>query len=175
MILKPQQREALIGPEGERREAQLAVFRVGAEMYALDIMAIREIIRPQKLTAVPNAPVFIDGMIHLRGAIIPVMDMRKRFRQPIEVDRKTRVIVCVLVGKIIGLVVDEVIEVRRCTRSDVQPPPQYMRGRGTDVFLGVCRRGEELVMILNLEKVLSSNEALDLEAIQGRQETLSAR
>jgi purine-binding chemotaxis protein CheW len=151
--------------EGMRLEAQLAVFRVGAEMYALDIMRIREIIRPQKLTSVPNAPPFIEGVINLRGAIIPVLDLRKRFGQPMEINRKSRVVVCVLQGKSIGLIVDEVHEVRRCTRQDIQPPPQYMRGRGTEVFLGVCGRGEELVMIIDLERVLSSGERFELESI----------
>ena len=66
----------------QRREIQLACFRVGEEMYALDIMRIKEIIRPQKLTPVPKAPRFIEGVINLRGAVIPVVDLRKRFDQP---------------------------------------------------------------------------------------------
>ncbi|MFA5515865.1 MAG: chemotaxis protein CheW [Desulfuromonadales bacterium] len=153
-------------PEG-RREIQLACFRVGGEMYALDIMRIKEIIRPQKLTPVPKAPRFIEGVINLRGVVIPVVDLRKRFDQPKpETDRTARVIVCALSGKIIGLIVDEVLEVRRCSRQEIQPSPQFLQGKGTDFFIGVYRRDEELVMLLNLEKILSSDEKIDLEAIQ---------
>ena len=157
-----------------RREIQLACFRVGAEMYALDIMRIKEIIRPQKLTPVPKAPAFIEGVINLRGAVIPVVDLRKRFDQAISViDRKTRVIICALAGKIIGLIVDEVTEVRRCSRQEIQPAPQFLKGKGTDFFIGVYRRDEDLVMLLDLEKILSSGEKIDLEAIQSVQRELS--
>ncbi len=88
--------------EGIRQEIQLACFRIGSEMYALDIMRIKEIIRPQRLTAVPKAPPFIEGVINLRGAVVPVVDLRKRFEQPqTGIDRSTRIMICVLAGKII--------------------------------------------------------------------------
>jgi purine-binding chemotaxis protein CheW len=150
-----------------RREIQLACFRVGDEMYALDIMRIKEIIRPQKLTPVPKAPRFIEGVINLRGVVIPVVDLRKRFDQPgATIDRKTRVIICALATRMIGLIVDEVLEVRRCSRQEIQPAPQFLQGKGTDFFLGIYRREDELVMLMNLEKILSSGEKIDLETIQ---------
>jgi purine-binding chemotaxis protein CheW len=154
------------GLSGEyRQEVQLASFRVGTEMYALDIMRIKEIIRPQKLTAVPKAPVFIEGVINLRGAVLPVVDLRRRFEQPVVHDRKTRVIIAAVQGSIIGLMVDEVAEVSRYTRQDIQPPPQFLSGGGGEFFLGVCRRGDDLVMVLDLEMLLSSSERIALEQL----------
>ena len=103
--------------ESKRKEIQLACFRVGEQMYALDILRIREVIRPQKLTPVPKAPLFIEGVINLRGAVIPVVDLRKRFDQAIrKANSKARILICVLSGKIIGLVVDEVVEVKNFSR-----------------------------------------------------------
>lgn len=152
--------------EGGRHEIQLACFRIGSEFYALDILRIREVIRPQKLTPVPRAPDFIEGVINLRGAVIPIVDMRKRFGVAQRAaDRKTRVIICALAGKVIGLVVDEVAEVRRYVRQDIQPAPQFLRGKGAEFFLGVCRRDEDLVMLIDLERILSSGEQIDLKQI----------
>ena len=146
---------------------QLACFRVGAELYALDIMRIREIIRPQKLTAVPKAPRFIEGVINLRGAVIPVADLRKRFDQPCdEEQRKNRVIICSVGGRIVGLLVDEVLEVRRYGRQDVAPAPQFLKGPEAEFFLGVARRGEDLVMVLDLERILSSEERIALQGME---------
>jgi len=162
--------------EAVRKEIQLACFRVGEQMYALDILRIREVIRPQKLTPVPKAPMFIEGVINLRGAVIPVVDLRKRFDQQVKKDnRKARILICVLGGKIIGLVVDEVVEVKNFSRQEIQPAPRFIKGAGTDYFLGVCQRQDELVMIMHLEKILSTDEKIDLDAIRDNlQETISS-
>lgn len=147
----------------QRHEVQLACFKVGQELYALDIMKIKEIIRPQKLTAIPKAPSFIEGVINLRGAVIPVADMRKRFDQPISKEnRKNRIVICSLAGKIIGLLVDEVTEVKRYRRQEIAPAPQFIKGPNADYFLGVARRDNDLVMLIDLEKVLSSDEKIEL-------------
>lgn len=146
-----------------REEVQLACFRVGEQLYALNIMSIREIIRPLRLTAVPKAPPFIEGVINLRGAVIPVVDLRRRFDLAIpENDRKTRVLITSLQGRILGLQVDDVTEVRRYNRNEVLPAPHFIKGPDAEFFLGVCRREDELILILNLEKILSSEERIDL-------------
>jgi purine-binding chemotaxis protein CheW len=149
-----------------RQEVQLACFKVGAELYAIDIMRIKEIIRPQKLTPIPKAPSFIEGVINLRGAVIPVADMRKRFGQPISREnRKNRVVICSLAGKIIGLLVDEVTEVKRFGRKEISPSPQFIKGPQADYFLGVARRDDELIMLIDLEKVLSTDEKIELQTL----------
>ena len=152
--------------KAQRQEIQLACFKVGLELYALDIMKIKEIIRPQKLTAIPKAPSFIEGVINLRGAVIPVADMRKRFDQPISKEnRKNRIVVCSLAGKIVGLLVDEVIEVKRYGRSEIAPAPQFIKGPNADYFLGVARSDDELIMLIDLEKVLSTDEKIELQKL----------
>ena len=163
-MTRPQTVKTAVSERG-RQEVQLACFRVGQELYGLDIMRIREIIRPLKLTSVPKAPKFIEGVINLRGVVIPVVDMRRRFDQPLAQERTCRVIICTVAGKILGIVVDDVLEVRRYTREEIQPAPQFLKGKGAEFFLGVCRRDEDLVMILDLEKILSSDERIDLELV----------
>lgn len=154
------------GEKDLRHEVQLACFRIGPELYALDIMRIKEIIRPQKLTPVPKAPSFIEGVINLRGVVIPIADLRKRFDQPIsDTNRKNRIIVCSLSGRIIGLMVDEVTEVKRFGRNEIAPAPQFIEGPEANYFLGVARRGEDLIMLLDLEKVLSNNEKIELQKL----------
>ena len=147
-----------------RQEIQLACFRIGSELYALDIMRIKEIIRPQKLTPIPKAPSFIEGVINLRGAVIPVADMRKRFDQPIsEENSKNRIVVCSLAGQIIGLLVDEVTEVKRYGREEIAPAPQFVKGPQAEYFLGVARCDDDLIMLIDLEKVLSNDEKIELQ------------
>ena len=147
-----------------RQEIQLACFRIGSELYALDIMKIKEIIRPQKLTPIPKAPSFIEGVINLRGTVIPVADMRKRFDQPIsEENSKNRIVVCSLSGKMIGLLVDEVTEVKRYGREEIAPAPQFIKGPQAEYFLGVARCDDDLIMLIDLEKVLSSDEKIELQ------------
>ena len=164
-IIQPE--ETVEAEETSRKEIQLACFQVGDQMYALDILRIKEVIRPQKLTPVPKAPEFIEGVINLRGVVIPVVDLRRRFDQAvIESGQKNRVIISVLAGKVIGLMVDEVAEVRNYTRQEIQPAPRFIKGKETDYFLGVCQRDDDLVMIINLEKILSSDEKIDLDQIQ---------
>lgn len=153
--------------EAVRSEIQLACFRVGDQMYSLDILRIKEVIRPLKLTPVPKAPEFIEGVINLRGAVIPVVDLRRRFDQPAgKADSKTRILVCVLSGKIIGLMVDEVAEVKSFSRNEIQPAPRFIKGLDTDYFLGVCQRNDDLVMIMNLERILSTDEKINLDQIR---------
>lgn len=153
-----------------RQDIQLACFKVGEELYALDIMRIKEIIRPQKLTPVPKAPSFIEGVINLRGAVIPVADLRKRFDQPIQTEhRKNRVLICSLSGKVIGLLVDEVTEVKRFGRKEIAPSPQFIQGPQADYFLGVARRGDDLIMLIDLEKVLSTDEKIALQKLSHEQ------
>jgi purine-binding chemotaxis protein CheW len=153
-----------------RQEIQLACFKVGPELYALDIMKIKEIIRPQKLTPIPKAPSFIEGVINLRGAVIPVADMRKRFDQPVsEENRKNRIVISSLAGKVIGLLVDEVTEVKRFGRKEIAPAPQFVKGPQADYFLGVARRDDDLILLIDLEKVLSTDEKIALQHLDQAQ------
>lgn len=161
------------GTKEMRQEIQLACFKIGQELYALDIMKIKEIIRPQKLTPIPKAPSFIEGVINLRGAVIPVADMRKRFDQPVGTEsRKARIVISALGGKIIGLLVDEVTEVKRFGRAEIAPAPQFIKGPEADYFLGVARRDDDLIMLIDLEKVLSTDEKIALQNLNQKQNSI---
>ena len=162
----------MIGPGGQneqqtaekvvRVEVKLATFRVGVALYAIDILRIKEIIRPIKMTTVPNSPPFIEGVINLRGSVIPVIDLRKRFAVATIVDgRSTRMVICLVFGRLFALVVDEVVEVHSYVREELQPAPKFFQGQETDIFLGVAHRADDLLMILDLERFLSLSRLTD--------------
>jgi purine-binding chemotaxis protein CheW len=121
---------------------QLCTFRVGGEDYAVDIMRVREIVRPLPLTAVPRAPAFVEGVFRLRDEVIPIVDVRKRFGLPRDPPtRKTRFVVVNVARRRLGLVVDEVCEVLRVRRRDLRPAPRLADGQGPRFFLGACGGG----------------------------------
>ena len=114
--------------ETDIREIQVACFRLGEDIYAIDIMRIKEIIRPQKLAVLPKAPVFMEGVLNLRGAVIPVVDLRKRFDMPVrEIDRDRRLLIVALAGRTLGIAVDEVTEVITVPVANIKPPPQVSK------------------------------------------------
>jgi purine-binding chemotaxis protein CheW len=142
---------------------QLATFKVGSEEYALDIMRIKEIINPLKITPVPKAPSFIEGVIELRGAILPIVDLRKRFDLPAtQTTRSTKYIIVAIEGRIVGLVVDAVGEVLRISRGDLRPTPSLMEGDAAVYFLGVCHHDGRIIMVLDIDRILSSQEKISL-------------
>jgi purine-binding chemotaxis protein CheW len=146
---------------------QLATFMVGSEEYALDIMRIKEIIHPLKITPVPKVPMFIEGVVELRGAIIPVVDLRKRFDLPMTAaTRSSKYIIVGIEGKIVGLVVDGVGEVLRIARSEVRAA-SMLEGEAERYFLGVCHHGGRIIFVLDIDRVLSSQEKISLAGLTG--------
>jgi len=147
---------------------KVACLRVGAEFYALDIMCIREIIRSVQIIPVPKAPAFVDGVINLRKAVVPVVDLRRRLGlQPApKEETKRRIIICAIDGRIVGLLVDEVTEVFNCDRTEVRPTPYYLAGPEAEFFPGVCRKDKVLMMLLDLRKLLSSERQIDLKQVR---------
>jgi len=149
--------------ENDIREIQVACFRLGEAVYAVDIMRIREIIRPQKLAALPKAPVFMEGVLSLRGEVIPVVDLRKRFDMPgREIDRNRRLLILALAGRTLGIVVDEVTEVITVPVANIKPPPQVSHGVGAEYLVGVCLVQDDLVMLLDPDRLLTGSEAEEL-------------
>jgi len=117
---------------------QLVSFKIGNEEFGLDILKVQEIIRLRDLTRVPNMPDFVDGVINLRGQVIPVIGLRRRFGiETSEADKRTRIVVAEVNGNVLGFVVDEVSEVLRISSDTVEPPPRmgnvdrkYVQGIG---------------------------------------------
>lgn len=143
----------------EIKEIQVACFSLQDDLYAVDIMRIKEIIRPQKLTSLPKSPPFIDGVINLRGSVIPVVDLRKRFDMtPRETTASTRLLIVRLSSQTLGLVVDDVTEVITVPIKDIKPPPAVSDKMIANHLLGVCLSGDVLVMLLDIDKLLTTNE-----------------
>lgn len=146
----------------QSQKLKLACLRVGDGYYALDIMCIREIVRPLPITPVPKAPPFIDGVINLRKTVIPVVDLRRRFGLSVpEHDSAQRMLICAVEGRMVGLVVNEVTEVRTYDREEIQPAPYYLSGENARFFPGVCRHDERMFMLLDLKKILASDNIID--------------
>jgi len=149
------------------QEIQVACFRLGDDLYAADIMRIKEIIRPQKLTSLPKAPSFVEGVINLRGAVIPVVDIRSRFDLPKRpVDQSTRLLIVKVAGQLLGLVVDDVTEVITVPVKDIKPSPQVSASIDAEYLVGVCLVNDNMVMLLNLDRIISAREANELGMLQ---------
>lgn len=141
------------------KDIQVACFRLQDDLYAVDIMRIKEIIRPQKLTPLPQAPAFIEGIINLRGAVIPVIDLRKRFDMPTrELTGATRLLIVRMATQTLGLVVDDVTEVITVPVKDIKPPPVVSDAAIVNHLLGVCLSGDDMVMLLDIDRLLTKSE-----------------
>ena len=138
------------------QEIQLVCFRLDRGLYAADIMRVKEIVKPQQIAGLPHAPAFVEGVINLRGAVIPVVDLHKRFNLPSPVpDKKNRLLIVPLAGQTFGLKVDEVTEVISVPVQDLQPPPHFDVGVGAEYLIAVCLTRGPLVMLLNLDMIMS--------------------
>lgn len=143
-------------PAVQQVEKQLVVFDLGSESYGVDISVVREIIRMQQITRVPRTPEFVEGVINLRGKVIPVIDLRKRFAMAAgEPSKENRIVVVDIGGQDIGVVVDAVTEVLRISPDSVEPPASVITSAGSDYLLGIAKLEERLIILLDLRKVLA--------------------
>ncbi len=136
---------------------QLVSFKIGNEEFGVDILKVQEINRMMDITRVPNSPSYVEGVINLRGKVIPVVDLRQRLGlESKERDKHTRIIVMELTGKVVGFVVDAVSEVLRIPRSVTEPPPAMGNGSTADYITAVGKLDDRLLTLLDLEQVLSN-------------------
>lgn len=144
---------------------QLIIFKLGGEEFGVDILQVREIEKlDQEITRVPKAPAFVEGVINLRGEIIPIVDLRKRFNLPQKpIDSETRVVIVEVNENLVGMMVDSVVEVIRINVSAIEPTPQITKGVDAYFLNGVAKMNERLVVLLNLERTLSAEEAKELK------------
>lgn len=139
----------------ETGELQLVVFQLGSESYGVDISQVREIVSRQKITRVPRTPYYIEGVMNLRGRVIPVVDLKKRLGLPQGEDPGTKIAVAEVEGITVGMVVDGVSEVLRISDAAVDTPSQVMAGIDVDYIIGVAKIEDRLVILLDLPKVLA--------------------
>lgn len=138
---------------------QLVVFRLANEFYGVNISAVNTIIRMQEITDIPQTPDFVEGVINLRGSIIPVIDLRKRFGLAVEETTKaSRIVVVEGAGQMIGMVVDAVAETLRLPADAIEPPSPVIASVDAEYLRGVGKQDDRLVILLDLEKVLTSRE-----------------
>ncbi len=138
-------------------EKQLVVFDLAEETYGVNIGSVREIIRVQEITKVPRTPDFVEGVINLRGNVIPVIDLRKRFGfQQAEATKDTRIVVVDISGDDIGVVVDAVTEVLRLSSDAVEPPTGVITSTDSDYLLGIAKLESRLIILLDLQSALAN-------------------
>lgn len=140
---------------------QLVGFDIADEQFGVDILIVQEIIRSATVTAVPNSPDFVEGVINLRGNIIPVVDLRKRLYLYNEANAAQRAWILILNinDRVVGFIVDQVTHVIKVPEESVQPPPEIViSGLESQYIQGVCELSENLLVILNFSRVLFSDE-----------------
>ena len=136
---------------------QLVSFKISDEEFGVDILKVQEIIRMLAVTRMPNALPYVEGVINLRGKVIPVVDLRKRFgMEAKEHDKNTRVIVMELSGSVVGFVADAVSEVLRIPSNVTEPPPSVSSGVDVEYITAVGKLDDRLLTLIDLEKVLAN-------------------
>lgn len=139
---------------------QLVSFNLEKEEYGINVLMVREIIRMLNITRVPNTPQYVEGVINLRGKVIPIINLRKKFDLvDSEYDKRTRIMVMEVVGELMGFIVDEVSEVIRISEKEIQPPPPAVSsGIEQECMAGVINQADRLLVLLDLERMFSADE-----------------
>lgn len=145
-------------------EIQLVVFDLASEHYGVDISDVREIIRMQNITKVPGATSYVEGIINLRGKVLPVLDLRKRLGLKVaDQTEESRIVVIDIKDGEVGVIVDAVTEVLRVPNSSIEPPSSMVTQGNSDYLRGIAKLTDRLIILLDLNKLLSSK--VDSEAI----------
>ncbi len=146
-------------------EKQLVVFEIGSESYAVDINMVREIIQLQPITRVPGTPPSVEGVINLRGSVIPIVDLRKRFQlDKIDRDKDTRIVVVTCKGAEVGVIVDSVAQVLRIPVDSIESANSVFTDEHLEHLLGIVRMTSRLVILLDMDQVLTHEEVKALNS-----------
>lgn len=146
---------------------QLVIFKLGEEEFGVDILQVREIERlEQGVTRVPKSPNFVEGVINLRGEIIPIVDLRKRFGLVVQaIGHESRVVIVETNENLIGMMVDVVVEVLRVNVSAIELAPSITKGVDAYFLSGVAKIGDRLIILIDLERALSADEMNQLNEL----------
>ena len=149
------------------KDLQIVGFRIGRQTFGLPISLVHEIVRPPEITNVPHAPEYVEGVMNLRGRIVPVIDLRRRFGgAAVENSRKNRVLVVDLESRAVGLIVDSATEVLKINGAQIEPPPDVFTDAATSYVTGVAKYQGRLIILVDLKRILQSGE-LRLPAATG--------
>lgn len=153
-------------------ENQIVIFELGSEYFGVDIATVQSIIKIQPITKLPHTPEFVEGVTNLRGKVLPVIDLRKRFGlSSREADKNSRIIVVSMNQNEVGIIVDEVSEVMTVPAGSVETLPDMATTVNSAFIKGIAKLGangnsaestERLIILLNLDQVLSTREQVDL-------------
>lgn len=150
---------------------QLVTFHLGEELYGVNIMDVKEIVRLQNVRVIPNAPYYVEGIINLRGEIIPIIDLHKRFKiqastRSEDIEMEGGFIILNIDGSKIGIIIDKVERVVTVKGEDVKDPPQMLSGIGTEYIEGVVREDSGYLIMLNTRKLFNAKELQKIIDIQ---------
>jgi len=150
------------------RELHVVGFRIGAETFAVPIALVHEIVRVPEITSVPDSPDYVEGVINLRGKIVSVIDLRKRFgEKEIVRNKKNRILVTDVEGKPVGLIVDAASEVLKLPDTEVEPPPPVFDEKDVNYVTGLGKLHGRLIILIDLTKVLQKGELRRLDELSG--------
>jgi purine-binding chemotaxis protein CheW len=155
--------EMIMDAEEDTQKGRFLTFSLGKESYGIEIQYVTEIIGIQTITQIPELPEYVKGIINLRGKIIPVMDVRLRFKkEPREYNDRTCVVVVDISDLSIGLIVDSVSEVITIQEQDIVEPPQMNKGFNNRYIKKIGKVGNDVKLLLDCEKVLTEDEMVDI-------------
>jgi purine-binding chemotaxis protein CheW len=142
---------------------QLVTFQLGEELYGINIMDVKEIVRIQAIRAIPNAPVYVEGIFNLRGEIIPIINLHKRFhlRKLVtseEDELLSGFVILDIDGMKLGIIIDRISRVVTIEKEDIQPPPQMFSGIGAEYIQGVARQEEGYLVLLDIRDLFNPKE-----------------
>ncbi len=145
---------------------QWGTFRLGDEIYGINVMQIREVLRYTEITPVPGAPYFVLGIINLRGNVVTVIDTRTRFGLPqADVDNNTRIVIVEVDKQVIGMLVDSVAEVTYLKESEIEKAPSVGNEETSKFITGVCNKNQELLILIELERMIQTGGGGMAEAV----------
>ena len=150
---------------------QMVTFHLGEELYGVNIMDVKEIVRLQNVRVIPNAPYYVEGIINLRGEIIPIIDLHKRFKiqsvnKSEDIEMEGGFIILNIDGSKIGIIIDKVERVVTVKADDVKEPPQMLSGIGNEYIEGVVREDKGYLIMLNTRKLFNAKELQKIIDIQ---------
>jgi len=150
-------------------EKQLVIFELANEHYGIDIAAVEGIVKMQEITAVPNAPEYVEGITNLRNSVLPVIDLQKRFGfMPREKTRETRIVVITMDQLKVGMIVDAVSEVLTIDDSTIEATPSIVSTVDSQFVTGIAKIDSRLVILLDLAKVLTASEKQQTALLQAQ-------
>ncbi|MCX8034399.1 MAG: chemotaxis protein CheW [Thermodesulfovibrio sp.] len=142
---------------------QLVTFTLGGEEYAVDILKVQEINRMKEITRVPNAPYYVEGVINLRGKVIPVVSLRKMFGLPEEENKaQQKIMIMEIQGVTMGLIVDTVSEVLRISTEIVEPPPAMTYSVNSEFISGIAKLEDGLIILLEMDRLIGKEESASM-------------